>query len=123
MCQGRPSPTLLPRPPEGGRAGDRRGPIPDQKGTNVVTNLTAPVGRRIGRIAAVGAVALVLAGTMAAPAEAMRRRDAVGGANMAIGYCFNGGGDPNSYEYGGTIYVSCTYDDGSVDTLDFPYGG
>jgi hypothetical protein len=122
MCYGCPPPTVLPRPPERGRTGDRRGPIPDKKGVHVVSNLMAPVGRRIGQIAAVGAVALVLAGAVASPAEAMRRRDAVSGANIAVGYCFNGGGDPNSYEYGGTIYVSCTYDDGSVVTVDFDYG-
>jgi hypothetical protein len=40
---------------------------------------------------------------------------------MAVGMCFNGGGSPDSYEYGGTIYVSCTYDDGSVTTVEFDY--
>jgi hypothetical protein len=69
-----------------------------------------------------GAVALVLAGTVVSPAEAMRRRDSVDLANSAIGMCFSGGGDPNSYEYGSTIFESCTYEDGSVVTVDFPYG-
>lgn len=102
--------------------GDRRGPIPDKKGVNVVTNLTAPTRRRVAQIAAVGAVALVLAGAVSSPAEAMRRRDASVMANSAIGMCFDGGGDPNSYEYGGTIYVSCTYENGDVVTVDFSYG-
>jgi hypothetical protein len=101
--------------------GDRRGPISDTKGVNVVTNFTAPTRRRVVQMAAVGAVALVLAGTVASPAEAMRRRDAVEDANNAVGMCFNGGGNPDSYEYGSTVYVSCSYENGSVVTVDFPY--
>jgi hypothetical protein len=76
--------------------------------------------RRLGRIAAVGAVALVLAGAVAAPAEA-RRSDAVTAANLAVGMCFSNGGDPNAYETGGAIYVTCTWEDGSVTTLYFEY--
>jgi hypothetical protein len=105
------------------RPEDRRGLIPyktGEKGSNAVTNLKTPAGRRIARIAAVGAVALVLAGAVASPAEASRRQ-AVGAANQAVGTCFYNGGDPNAYEYGGTVYVSCTWEDGSVDTLDFGY--
>jgi hypothetical protein len=79
-----------------------------------------PVGQRIARIAAVGAVALVLAGAVAPVAEAARR-DAVRAANHAVGLCFHNGGNPDAYEYGGTIYVSCTWEDGSVDTLDYDY--
>jgi hypothetical protein len=79
--------------------------------------------RRFTQIAAVGAVTLGLARVTTRSADARRRRDAVSGANMAVGMCFNGGGSPDSYEYGGTIYVSCTYDDGSVTTVDFDYGG
>jgi hypothetical protein len=82
----------------------------------------APAGRRIGQIAAVGAVALVLAATMASPAAAMRRYTAVQYANSTVSSCFYNGGDADSYEYGGTIYVSCTWEDGEVVTLDFPYG-
>lgn len=84
-------------------------------------NVAAPARRRIVQVAAVGAIALVLAGTVASPADAMRRRDAVIDANNAIGTCFDNGGDPNSYEYGGAIFVSCTWEDGSVDTVGFDY--
>lgn len=82
---------------------------------------TTSTRRRLAQVAAVSAVTLVLTGATTLSADAMRRRDAVGGANMAVGGCFNGGGTPDSYEYGGTIYVSCTYDDGSVVTVDFDY--
>lgn len=70
-----------------------------------------------------GAVTLVIGATAATPADAMRRREAVSHTNRIIGYCFNGGGTADSYEYGGTIYVSCTWEDGSVDTSEFPYRG
>lgn len=76
------------------------------------------MARRIGQIAVVGAVALVLAGAVASPAEA-RRRMAENAANHAIGLCFVNGGNPDAYTYGGTIYVSCAWEDGSVDTLEF----
>jgi hypothetical protein len=89
---------------------------------NSAMDCTTSTRRRLAQIAAVGAVTLVLAGSTTHSADAMRRRDAVGGANMAVGGCFNGGGSADSYEYGGTIYVSCTYEDGSVVTVDFPYG-
>ncbi len=95
---------------------------PHQKGMHLTMERTSSTRRRLAQVAAVGAVALVLAGATTHSADAMRRRDAVGGANMAVGGCFNGGGSPDSYEYGGTIYVSCTYEDGSVVTVDFPYG-
>ena len=95
---------------------------PHTKGMNASMDFSTVSRRRLTQVAAVGAVTLVLAGATAHPADAMRRRDAVSGANMAVGGCFNGGGSPDSYEYGGTIYVSCTYDDGSVVTVHFPYG-
>lgn len=102
-------------------ADDRRGPIQYKKGaSNVVTNLSASTRRRVVQVAAVGAVALVLAGTVASPAEA-RRRDSVNDANRAIGVCFSGGGEPNSYESGGSIFVSCSFEDGTFDTVEFPY--
>ncbi len=98
---------------------DRRGPIPDKKGMNVVNNLTAPAARRIGQIAAVGAVALVLTAAVASPSEA-RRNAAQDGANLAISYCFNQGGNPDADVIRGTIYVSCSWEDGTIDILDFP---
>jgi hypothetical protein len=86
----------------------------------VVTNLKAPAGRRIAQLATVGAVALVLTGAMASPAEASRR-EAVRAANHAIGMCFHNGGDPNVYEGGGKITITCTSEDGSESGLDFRY--
>lgn len=85
-------------------------------------NFSASVGRRITQFAVVGAVVLVLTATVASPVDAMKRREAVRAANAAISMCFHNGGDPNAYEYGGTLYVSCTWEDGSVDTLDYSYG-
>ena len=79
------------------------------------------MGRRIAQIVTVGAVVLVLTGTVASPADAMKRREAVRAANAAISMCFHNGGNPDAYEYGGTLYVSCTWEDGSVDTLDYSY--
>lgn len=87
----------------------------------MLTILTSSVGRRISQVTAVGAVALLLAAATASPADAAKRRDAVRAANGAISTCFHNGGDPNAYEYGGTVYVSCTWEDGSVDTLDYSY--
>lgn len=91
------------------------------RGMNVTVNLTATTRRRLAQVAAVGAVTLVLGATAVTPADAMRRSEAVGHANRIIGYCFNGGGTADSYEYGGTLYVSCTWEDGSVDSSEFRY--
>jgi hypothetical protein len=91
---------------------DRRGPIPRTKGANVFTNLTAPAGRRLGRIAAVGAVALVLAGAMASPAEARTREE------KYWNNCFESGGQPFTIEGGAyqpDEYV-CDYGDGDFES-------
>ena len=85
---------------------------------NLLTKIAAPASRRIGQIAAVGAIALVLTTAVASPADA-RRSEAERAANLAISYCFNQGGNPGADIYGGTIYVSCSWDDGTIDILDF----
>jgi hypothetical protein len=74
-------------------------------------------------MAAVGAVALVLAGTMAAPAEARRRSDAVIYANRAIDICFAGGGDPSVTEYSGAFYFTCVHESGAVTEMELTYDG
>lgn len=85
---------------------------------NVLTRLTAPASRRIGQLAAIGGVALVLTAAVASPADA-RPRESMVAANMAIDYCFVQGGTPDAYIIGSTTYVSCAWEDGSVDTLAF----
>ncbi len=85
---------------------------------NVLTRFTAPGSRRIGQLAAVGAMALVLTTAVVSPADA-RRSEAERAANLAISYCFNQGGNPGADVYGGTIYVSCSWEDGTIDILDF----
>lgn len=71
----------------------------------------ARLGRKIGRIAAVGAVALLLAGTAAAPAGA-ERNDTVRRVNGTIGDCFGAGGDPTVVEFVGVFVVSCQHGNG-----------
>ena len=68
----------------------------------------------IGRIAAVGAVALVLAGS-AASVEARPRSDAVRLANRMIANCFVNGGEPDAGDEGYGIGFTCAYPDGRVD--------
>jgi hypothetical protein len=91
----------------------------------MTTSTTARPGRRIGRIGrivAVGAVALVLAGTAAAnPAEAMRRYEAVQYANSAVDSCFSAGGDASAYDFGGSIGITCIFEDGGEVTWDIDY--
>jgi len=70
--------------------------------------------RTIGRIAAVGAVALVLAGS-AASVEARTRSDAVRIANRVISSCFVSGGEPDAGDIGYGISFTCAYPDGTVD--------
>jgi hypothetical protein len=80
--------------------------------------------RTIGRWATVGAVALILAGAVAAPAGAMRRSQAVRMVNQIIWDCFSIGGDPYVEEATGAGFVfTCWYEDGSVNTLEFEYDG
>jgi hypothetical protein len=75
---------------------------------------------RLRRALAVGAVALTLAGTIATPAEARDRGGAAYQANDAIDACFVAGGDPDVYEYGGSIAVWCFYEEGQGwDSVDF----
>ena len=98
--------------------------------TGMRTRLTGPMGR----IAAVGAVALVLAGTVAVPTEAMQRRVSVGLVNDAMGACWDAGGDPAAAEgtgilnpegeegsIGGGFSVSCLMPNGSNIWTWIPY--
>jgi hypothetical protein len=61
--------------------------------------------RTIGRLAAVGAVALVLAGSAAAPAAAMPRRD----PSVAINQCVKHGGEAYYFEFAGVWAVGCRF--------------
>ena len=70
--------------------------------------------RTFGRFAAVGAVALVLAGS-ATSVEARPRSDAVRIANYMIDNCFAAGGEPDAGDAGYGIGFICAYPDGTVD--------
>jgi hypothetical protein len=76
---------------------------------------------RIGRLAAVGAAALLLAGVVATSAEARPRSAAVSQVNGAIGLCFWVGGDPYVYEFPGSFSFGCLFEDGRADWYDFDY--
>lgn len=74
--------------------------------------------RIVNRIAAVGVVALVLAGS-AASVEARPRSDVVRMANAGIGACFRAGGEANVVDLGvyngsGMMDFACTYPDGTI---------
>jgi hypothetical protein len=76
---------------------------------------TSPTRQRLGRIAAVSALALLLAGSIATPAGAMKRSQVVRIVNGAIGLCFSSGGYPDVEEspVNGGFSVACYWDDGS----------
>ncbi len=76
--------------------------------------------RTIGRIAAVGAVALVLAGS-AASVEARPRSDVVRTANRMIASCFSGGGDANVEDNGSGMSYSCVWADGTESSYWLAY--
>jgi hypothetical protein len=90
---------------------------------------------RLGRLVAVGAVALLAAASLAVPAAAMRRQAAVRLTNTWMGICFDLGGDPASEEadgvyeaeegggFGGGFSVSCQMPDGSAVWSWIPYSG
>jgi hypothetical protein len=70
----------------------------------MMTSVTTGTARRIGRIAAVGAVALLLAGS-AAPAAEARWRD----ADAAMEECERAGGEAYYFEFMGVWAVGCEY--------------
>jgi hypothetical protein len=76
--------------------------------------------RVIGRIAAVSAVALVLAGA-ATPAAARERSDAVWSVNHGMGVCFEGGGDPYVFEWNNAFIMTCYLENGEKFTSRYPY--
>jgi hypothetical protein len=79
----------------------------------------------MGRIAAVGTLALLLAGTTAAPAGAMLRSEARRIARAVVDMCFNVGGDPAMAEggtgSGGVFSVICDYPDGTSMFVMYDY--
>ena len=100
----------------------------------MTTLMRTQTTQRIGRIAAVGAVALLLAGAVMTPAEAMRRRESVKLVNDAMGACMDLGGDPAAEEatgmlnpegsegsLGGGFSFSCLMPDGSNIWTWIPY--
>jgi hypothetical protein len=90
--------------------------------------MTTPTGARtgrllgrIGRIAAVGAGALLLAGAAAAPAEAMPRSSAADWVHLAIYWCDFVGGDPYVAEIGNSFNFACVFQDGDAYFEDVSY--
>jgi hypothetical protein len=108
----------------GGGTPDSPGAATGQEGTTAMTTATgARTGRRLGRVgrlAAVGALALVLAGTAAGHAEARTRQAAVRTMNAAIAICFEGGGEASVYDYSGSFGFACVYD-GYATYFDVSY--
>jgi hypothetical protein len=79
----------------------------------IVTRAT--MTQRLGRIVVAGVVALLLVGTVATTAEALPRRVAQG----YIDLCFDTGGDPLFFDFGGVWAVGCRNgDDWTVDSSD-----
>jgi hypothetical protein len=81
--------------------------------------------RTIGRLAAVAAVALVLAGSTSPPAEARIRDSAVKVVNGAIDSCFRSGGDAQVTEIGSSFTLTCVVSEGEDTsweyTEEYPY--
>jgi hypothetical protein len=67
--------------------------------------------RTTGRITAVGALALLLGGMVAAPAAARPRSP----ANDVVLTCMLGNGDPIVFEYMGVVAVGCDLPEGAGD--------
>lgn len=72
---------------------------------------TTAIARTIGRLAAVGAVAMALAGT-SATATGAERNDTVRRVNGTIGDCFSAGGDATVVDFVGVFVVSCQHGNG-----------
>jgi hypothetical protein len=72
-------------------------------------SMPARMARRMGQIAAVGAVALLLVGSAAAPAAAKPRHI----ANAHIDACFDNGGEVYTFYYLGVWGVGCTFPSGA----------
>jgi hypothetical protein len=85
--------------------------------------MTTRVGQRIGRIAALGAVALVLAGVVATPAEARTRESARAVARADGGMCAETGGYHSVRDTGSSVQMLCYYDDGTMHEWELPYDG
>jgi len=76
------------------------------------TGMSPPAAQWGRRLAAVGAVAIVLAGTAAAPAAARTKVPRSGVAHSLYYMCAGVGGDPFYFEYMGVWGVGCDYHDG-----------
>ena len=83
----------------------------------MMTWTRAKIGRRVGRLAAVGAVALLLAGAAAGTAEARIPQ----WASEYGSSCDRDGGQPWLFEFGGFfVGVACDYGNGDVDVDSGP---
>jgi hypothetical protein len=82
----------------------------------------ATTAQRLGRIVVGGAVALLLAGSMADTTEAMKRSQAARMVNHAVGWCFSMGGDPVVQDMAGAGYgLARFWEDGGNDFMWFDY--
>ena len=71
--------------------------------------MRARTARVVGRIAAVGAIALLLAGSATAPTAAKPRHV----ANAHIDACFDSGGEVHTFYFLGVWGVGCTFPSGA----------
>jgi hypothetical protein len=77
------------------------------------TGTAARAARLLGRVAAVGVLALLLVGLATAPAGAQTRQQAVDQANEMISECMQVDGEPSPTVFDdGSVFVSCKIGDG-----------
>jgi hypothetical protein len=74
---------------------------------------------RMAKLAAVGAVALVLAGTAAAPAAALKRSEAASRAREVASVCQGSGGVTFGVDLGVAIFQTCAYSEDQVIVVPF----
>ena len=86
-------------------------------------SMQARTARRMGRLAAVGAVALVLAGSAAAPAAAMKRSEALARVNRQYDTCFRQGGESSATEQDNVFTATCVIplEDGTTYEYSWEY--
>ena len=77
--------------------------------------------RRLRQAAAVGALTLTLAGTMAGSAEARPWYVAMGVAVSNERFCIGMGGDPYTLVTSGSYITTCYWSDGSMEYYDAYY--
>ena len=83
----------------------------------MTTSTKARAARHLKRMAAVGAVALLLGRATASPAEAMPRSHPVDRVDRATWACLRSGGEPVVVAYGGSFAVGGAYETGDYGAV------